>query len=259
MEKPDQFSWPEGKRFAVSITFDDGRHSQLEIGIPIMDRYGVRGTFYCCPREVEARAVDWRSVSERGHEIGNHSNTHPCSGNFTWLSRNAALEEYTVDQIRADLIEAGDRIEAAIGTRPITFAYPCGQTWVGRGANVRSYVPVAAELFIGARGFRNEYWNDPGFCDLAQLAGAEFDGMSDLDLAVVLNACSAAGGWLILAGHDIGNAGIQMVETSVLEHLCALAASESSEMWCAPTAEIAKYVGGGRGAPSPPRPSATPP
>ena len=71
-------AWPEGRQGAVSLTFDDGRASQLEKVVPIMQEYGLLGTFYVNPRgktedEWRARLESWRAVQDAGHEVGNHS------------------------------------------------------------------------------------------------------------------------------------------------------------------------------------------
>ena len=47
--------FPGRAKAAVSVTFDDARPSQLDRGIPILDRHGVRGTFYVLPRRVAKR------------------------------------------------------------------------------------------------------------------------------------------------------------------------------------------------------------
>ncbi|HCR92034.1 MAG TPA: hypothetical protein DIW50_16625, partial [Prolixibacteraceae bacterium] len=36
------FQWPEGKKMAVSFTFDDARFSQADNGLPLFDKYGVK-------------------------------------------------------------------------------------------------------------------------------------------------------------------------------------------------------------------------
>ena len=38
--------WPEGKKTALSLTFDDARLSQVDQGLPLLDAYGVKATFY---------------------------------------------------------------------------------------------------------------------------------------------------------------------------------------------------------------------
>ena len=77
--------------------------------------------------------------------------------------------------MRDELIEANRRIATLLGVTPRTFAYPCGQTFVGRGPGTQSYVPVVADLFLAGRGWRDEASNDPAFVDLAQTLGVEMD------------------------------------------------------------------------------------
>ena len=38
-ETDHKFSWPEGKKMALSLTFDDARLSQIDTGIPLLDKY----------------------------------------------------------------------------------------------------------------------------------------------------------------------------------------------------------------------------
>ena len=93
------FKWPDGKKIAVSLTFDDGRTSQVDEGTALLDQYGVKATFFVMPGSVEKRLVGWKTALANGHEIGNHSQNHPCSGNFEW-SRSKALEDYSIDQMQ---------------------------------------------------------------------------------------------------------------------------------------------------------------
>lgn len=88
-EKSD-FQWPEGKKMALSLSFDDARLTQIENGIPIFDKYGIKVTFYVSLGDMIKRLESWKIVAKNGHDIGNHSVLHPCSGNFTW-SRQEAL------------------------------------------------------------------------------------------------------------------------------------------------------------------------
>src|SRR5512137_968552 len=140
------FRWPAGKRAAISLTFDDGRPSQIDNGVPLFDRHGVKVTFYVSPSGVRERLPGWKKAAAGGHEIGNHSMNHPCSGNFPW-ARQHALEDYTLERIRAEMTEANKSVQELVGVTPHTFAYPCGETYVGRGRNLKSYVPLVAELF----------------------------------------------------------------------------------------------------------------
>ncbi|MGH9279687.1 MAG: polysaccharide deacetylase family protein, partial [Acidimicrobiales bacterium] len=68
----------------------------MEHAVPVLDAHGVRATFYVLPARVRRRVGDWRAVAAGGHEIGCHTSTHPCSGNFDF-SRHNPLEDYTLD------------------------------------------------------------------------------------------------------------------------------------------------------------------
>ncbi|MDH5605106.1 MAG: polysaccharide deacetylase family protein, partial [Cyclobacteriaceae bacterium] len=111
------FEWPEGKKVAVSLSFDDGRFSQVDVGTALLDKYGVKGTFYVVPSAVEQRLEGWKKAVKNGHEIGNHSLNHPCTGNFTW-SRTKALEDYSLDKMNEELKEANKQIKSLLGTKP---------------------------------------------------------------------------------------------------------------------------------------------
>lgn len=235
-------TWPDGKRVAVSLTFDDARPSQLDAGIPILNGHGVRGTFYVSPGNLEPRLDEWRAAMAAGHEIGNHSLRHSCSGNFGWRNR-AALEDYTLEEMEAELIEANAWLTERFGVAPVTFAYPCGQTFVGRGEERRSYVPAVARNFLAGRGFRDEYVNDPAFCDLAKLGGTEFDGTQFDSLVEVTERAASRGAWVIFVGHDVrAAAGRQVVQCEVLDRYCAWCRDPVNGVWIDTVAEIGTYL-----------------
>ena len=242
------FEWPDGKRVAVSLTFDDGRASQVEGGTAVLDRFGVKATFYVTPAAVERRLDGWKQAAASGHEIANHSLVHPCSGNFAW-SRERALEDYTPERMRGELLEANRRIAELLGVAPPeSFAYPCGQTFVGRGADTRSYVPVAAELFVSARGWLDEAPNDPAYVDFAQLTGMPSDTKTFDEIRTVVEAARESGLWVVLAGHDMAERhGAQTTRLSVIAALCAYAADPANAVWLAPVGEVARYVRNHRG------------
>ncbi|MGC8668648.1 MAG: polysaccharide deacetylase family protein [Chthonomonadales bacterium] len=239
--QPHPFAWPPGIRAAVSLTFDDARPSQLDVALPLLERYGIRATFYVGIPPLLDRAEEWQQTASAGHEIGNHTLTHPCSGNFQF-SRHNPLEEYTLERMAAEMDEASEAIRRLVGKTPVTFAYPCGQKFVGRGDEVQSTVPLAAERFLAARGWNDEGPNDPDFCDLAQLHGSELDGRTVTEAASMVENALRSGGWLIFAGHDAGIGGPQTVRTDTLEYLCALGADPGSGVWMGTVEAVARFV-----------------
>jgi len=241
LEKREDFYWPEGKRAAISLTFDDARISQVDNGLPILDEYGAKATFYVSIHRLEERPDAWKRATANGHEIGNHSLTHPCSGNFPF-ARKTALEDYTLYMMRNEMKEAGNIIEQVTGVRPVSFAYPCGQKFVGRGRNVKSYVPLVAEEFLSGRGWMDEWANDPTFCDMAQLMGVELDGKDFEQLKELIDRTRENGGWLIFCGHEIGKQGRQTTRSSTLKTICEYAQDPANGLWLDTVQTVARYI-----------------
>ena len=233
--------WPGGARMALSLSFDDGRVSQVNAGLPVFARHGARVTLFVVPSAIEPHLDGWKRAVAAGHEIGNHSLTHSCSGNFAF-SRDKALEEHSIPRMRDELIEANRRIATLLGVTPRTFAYPCGQTFVGRGPGTQSYVPVVADLFLAGRGWRDESSNDPAFVDLAKILGVEMDECDFAEIRPLLDEARTRGAWLVLAGHDIGAGGRQTTRTAMLDELLAYAKDPASGIWLAPVGDVAAEI-----------------
>jgi peptidoglycan/xylan/chitin deacetylase (PgdA/CDA1 family) len=233
--------WPEGKKAALSLTFDDARLSQVDNGLPLLDKFGVKATFYVSPGDVKERLEGWRRAIRNGHEIGNHSMTHPCTANYTFSKANA-LEDYTLDRMARDIDEAGRAIFEMLAVKPVSFAYPCCQTFVGRGAGVRSYVPLVAGRFRSGRLGLNEAANDPAVCDLSQLLAQTSDGATFEELKALLDGAAAEGRWLILYGHEVADSGYQTTPLKTLEALCRYATDPANGIWVDTVGRISAYV-----------------
>ena len=238
---PADFSWPVGKRAAVTLTFDDARASQVDVGLDLLNRLGAKATFYVVPARMEERLAGWKRLAAGGYEIGNHSLRHPCTGNFRW-SREAALEQYTLERMRQELIEANKLIEEMLGVKPVTFAYPCGQTFVGRGAQTRSYVPTVDELFLIGRTWLDETAVDPAFLDPAQVTGIAMDGKSFNEVKSLVDSAREAGKWLILAGHETGTSGLQTTRLSMLEKLVPYLKDPKNQLWFEDVETVGRYI-----------------
>ncbi|WP_339901698.1 polysaccharide deacetylase family protein [uncultured Cyclobacterium sp.] len=239
-QNPD-FPWPEGKKMAISLSFDDARASNPDPGATLLNEYGVKATFYVVPASMEPNIEGWKMVVETGHEIGNHSLYHPCSGNFVW-SRNKALEDYTIQRMRKELMDTNDEVERLLGVRPEVFAYPCGLSFVGKGLETQSYVPLISEMFLSGRGWKDEAPVDPYYADMAQLTGMEMDNKSFEEILPIIEAAAENRQWLVLAGHENGTEGSQTTYLSMLRKLCEYANDPANGVWIAPVGTVAKYV-----------------
>jgi hypothetical protein len=82
------------------------------------DRHGMRATFFVVGKDLEVgahrRAI--REVAERGHEVGNHSWSHPY--NLRSLPRREKEQE---------IARAEQALADAVGERPLGFRCPSGE------------------------------------------------------------------------------------------------------------------------------------
>jgi peptidoglycan-N-acetylglucosamine deacetylase len=240
-EETRPFQWPHEKRAAISLSFDDARVSQIDTGLALLSEHHVKVTFFVEAGNIGHRVEGWKKAVADGHEIGNHSMTHPCTGNYVF-SRHNALEDYSLRMMAAQLDEANAEIERLLGVKPRTFAYPCGQKFVGRGVDVRSYVPLVAERFLVGRGYLDESPNDPAFCDLAQAMGTPFDDMDFEPIKKIVDQAAKDGRWVIFVGHDIGKRGYQVTNSRALAALCDYLTDPARGMWLGTVGEIGEYI-----------------
>jgi len=230
-------------RGAVSLTFDDGTQNQLDKAVPVLDEFGLRGTFYVVPRgeDWRQRMAPWRAVAAAGHEIGNHSLSHICPDNI--IGRTGGLEERAVAEIETDILAAQKRlIEIAPHQTHWTFAYPCYCTYVGRGEERQSYVPVVARHFIAGRtGGEYGFGNAPHLVDLASVWGLSVERMSGYEMIGLVEEAVARGQWAILILHEIEGQRLSVGGYHyrlLLDYLCR----HADEIWTAPVVEVAARV-----------------
>jgi peptidoglycan-N-acetylglucosamine deacetylase len=247
--------WPDSYRAAVSLTFDDGTRSQLETAVPLLERYGLRGTFYLNPRgAVESvglgdsyleQLASWLPVQASGHEIGNHTVVHPCSLNVN-LDWNAPhnLINWTLEQIEADILEAQRRIRTAFPAQTAnTFAYPCYESTLGRGERRVSYTPIVARHFVAARAkseLMGSLANDPLWCDLHHLNSWPCERQMGATMIGLVDQAAALGRWSVFTFHGVDEGNL-LVGSSDLEELFTYLASRP-DIWTAPLVKVGAYV-----------------
>jgi peptidoglycan/xylan/chitin deacetylase (PgdA/CDA1 family) len=133
---------------AVALTFDDGPSHDTPAVLDALKARGLKATFFMIGRAVERYPQIARRVAEEGHEIGNHSYTHPI-----YLFRTAIETARQLE--RAQVV-----IESATGVRPLLSRPPCG-------VRTRAYFREAQRL-----GLRTVQWDVAGF-DWKQIGGRE--------------------------------------------------------------------------------------
>ncbi len=126
-------AWPNGgAQAAVSFTYDDSLQTQFQVGAPLLESKGMRGTFFIMDSTFNS---NFTQLGQRGHDLGGHS--ADCSTNAHVVTDAVAL-------LRQSGGWSGNK----------TFAYPCGN----RGT--RPW--LSGQGFIGARG-TSAFVNRQGF------------------------------------------------------------------------------------------------
>lgn len=86
---------PPGSR-QVLLTIDDGPHPEhTPVFLDLLDRHGVKAVFFLIGERAAAHPELVREIVRRGHEIGNHTQTHPAAS--FWSLRPAAMWKEIAD------------------------------------------------------------------------------------------------------------------------------------------------------------------
>ena len=146
------FQWPENRKAAVSLAYDDALDSQLDNAIPALDRYGLKGSFYLqlSSPPVEKRMAEWRTAAGNGHELGNHTLFHQCSGSMQgreWVQPQRDLDKTTAAQMQDQVRMANVMLAAIDGKYERTMTVPCGDVLAGG----KDYIELVAPEFVAIK------------------------------------------------------------------------------------------------------------
>ena len=113
------------ERPAIALTFDDGPSEGTAALLEILAGFGVSATFFQCGANAARLPEAARAVAVAGHEIGNHSYSHPlfCFHSGRFMERELRL--------------AQEAIAEPTGATPVWFRAPYGARWFGMGPALR--------------------------------------------------------------------------------------------------------------------------
>jgi peptidoglycan-N-acetylglucosamine deacetylase len=127
----DPIVWPEGKRAALVLTYDDALRSQLDVAVPQLEVARLKGTFFLDGDITPNDMLRWRAVAQNGHELGNHSLFHPCPREFFKDRERYATEHYDTQSMLAEIAAMNNVLFGIDGGEGRTYSYPCSQSVVG--------------------------------------------------------------------------------------------------------------------------------
>ena len=99
----------------IAITFDDGPHpKETDKILEVLEKYNAKATFFVVGKHVNWYTSSVVRASKAGHEIGNHTYTHP---DISTLSKQ---------QIKDEIKKCEDIIVQKTGKKPTLFRPPFG-------------------------------------------------------------------------------------------------------------------------------------
>ncbi|SDH50686.1 Peptidoglycan/xylan/chitin deacetylase, PgdA/CDA1 family [Aneurinibacillus thermoaerophilus] len=104
------------KRKLIALTFDDGPHPVYTAKLlNILDKYHAKATFFVVGQRAKWYPRVIRDINRRGHEIGNHTFTHP------------RMKNITTARLRDEIRKTDQVIYSLIGKHPRFFRPPGGE------------------------------------------------------------------------------------------------------------------------------------
>lgn len=125
------------------LTFDDGPSARTQEVLEILDRYGVKATFFVVGKDTEQSRQWMKQIVDGGHAIGVHSYTH------AYRKIYASVEAYL-----DDFAQEYHLILEATGVAPQIFRFPGGSVNAYNGATYREIISEMVR-----RGFVYYDWN----------------------------------------------------------------------------------------------------
>ncbi len=231
-----------GKQCAVVLTYDDAIDIDLDNVVPALDSVALKGTFYLIGQSpvVANRMNEWKKAAHEGHELGNHTLTHPCDGGLegrSWVSPESDLSKFTVARAQNEIKINNTLLHSIDGKTIRTFAYPCGDRTI-KGEDF--YKPIE-HLFVGARGVQPglQHLNE---VDLNDIRCYMINGESGDYLTALVKKAVESHTLLVFLFHGVGgghNINVSLAAHSQLLHFLK---QHEKEIWIAPMVDVAQYI-----------------
>ncbi len=222
MNSPALALYPQDRKAALSLTFDDGFLMEVNDTLEILDPLGLKGTFFIIPEgmgegvEGSEKFISWdraRQMNADGQEIGTHG--------FTKFK----LHEAPDDQL--DQLVNGSRqtIIDRIAVTPVSYAAPGGSD--ASDPRVKAKI-LEKHFFIRASTIL--YGNRPN------------RPWSDEATRTKLLEATAIGTWHSAVIHSIVGGYTPFDSKDAFREHCEWLKSQDDVLWVAPMGEVGRYV-----------------
>lgn len=218
-------TWDSFKKSAITFTFDDCLSNQYSTAVPLLDKYGFKGSFYLVTNWMGSGHYsynDAKKMAANGHEIGSHTVSHANLNTGNYIS---------------EMSNSKSAIEQNVGNKVTTIVYPncvapsseneCAKYYIGgricngqvEGPTPQNYFEIGS-LICGNQGYYNS--------------------LSDFQKAC--NSAKDKKGWAVFLIHEIDNgSGYSPLSSSVFEQTLSFLKQNSNDYWVTTFENAIKY------------------
>jgi peptidoglycan/xylan/chitin deacetylase (PgdA/CDA1 family) len=234
-----EIKWPDHKKSAIILTYDDALPSQLKVAVPQLKTAGLTATFFLTSDIDSSSIPQWRNLSKAGFELGNHTVFHPCAGTD---DNPVPSDHYTAYQIIRE-IEVMDRFLYAVdGKTKRTFAYPCAETTLGGKDYVDSLRKYTLVKYARAGGDSTAYITDFKRLDPFRVPSYGLEGgETGTRLIAFVKKVQQSGGLGIIMIHGVGGDYIT-ISAAAHQELIRYLKTHQKEIWITTFQQAMNYV-----------------
>jgi sialate O-acetylesterase len=229
------------KKAAVVITYDDAINEHLDNAVPLLDSLGLKATFYVTgySASMQSRLNDWKKVAVTGHELGNHTMYHPCTGGpgREWVKPEQDLSKYSIQRMVDETRATNLLLQAMDGKTRRTFAFTCGDTKIGDS----SFAPLLQKDFVAMRSVRNQM-HRLNEVDLADVDCYLVNGESGEQLIEWVKKAINTNSLLVVLFHGVGGGNGLNVSLPAHRQFLQYLKQQEKDAWIAPMVEVAEYI-----------------
>lgn len=230
-------TWAGFRKAAVSFTFDDGPQSDVDVALPMFEKYGYKATFNIVTNWANGGGnngmLNWSGVqklSAAGHEIASHSDSHPNG------------RPMPANEISSSKGTISQKIQQKYGV--VTLAYPNCDT-PGDAQVLQNY--VVGRICNGSWKGGSDIMGKDGPSNWAAVSALMTGNQGTSDFKGNMDKAVQQGGWVAFLTHGFqgktnGFADYSPTDANGMDGALQYAQQKDKDIWVAPMGHVAMYI-----------------
>lgn len=230
-------TWSGFRKAAVSFTFDDGPQSDVDVALPMFEKYGYKATFNIVTNWANGGGnngmLNWSGVqklSDAGHEIASHSDSHPNG------------KPMPANEISSSKGTISQKIQQKYGV--VTLAYPNCDT-PGDAQVLQNY--VVGRICNGSWKGGPDIMGKDGPSNWAAVSALMTGNQGTSDFKGNMDKAVQQGGWVAFLTHGFqfktnGFADYSPTDANGMDGALQYAQQKDKDIWVAPMGYVAMYI-----------------